>query len=337
MRRTWRDSSFSPCGTWAWSSGTACAPSPAAWSWPRPIPRCWASFLDLRFLAGDEDVARGLAARLESDVFVPGAAGFAAWLAANNEARRRSHGDAGGMLEPNLKNGLGGLRDWHQVRWLARLARSRGKDIAGLAPDLERLVADARFVLDARDHLHRLSGRKNDKLYFEFQERLAEALGFRPENGRKGVECFLSCLLRRMADIVALRQSVWPVLAGACGAQELDRPAQILGDGVELAPEGVRFAPGLADAAAMDRIWRLLGHCAALAQPPSHQTMIRPARPGRAPGRPGPGVAAHGPHHLRRLGCADAGRCRGRGPGRPDDLGHYGRGLAGVGPGGPIW
>ncbi len=238
-------------------------------------PQVLASLLDLRFLAGDETVARELAARLEAEVFIPRAAFFADWLAAEGEARRAAHGDAGGMLEPNLKNGQGGLRDWHQVRWMLRLTQGKPLAAASLEPDLAALSDDAEFVLLARCHLHRLCGRKNDKLYFEFQERLAEALQFGPDGGSKGVERFLSRLLRRMADIKALRLSVWPLLAGAAGALDLSAPARPLADGVELAPEGLRFSPDLSDAAAMERVWSLLAQSAALGAPLSHETNRR--------------------------------------------------------------
>lgn len=238
-------------------------------------PLVLASFLDLRFLAGDPAVHEGLAARLAADVFPSCAAGFARWLARGNEERKAAHGDAGGMLEPNLKNGLGGLRDAHQVRWLLRLDLGRDRDARTLAPELAALDEDVRFVLTARIHLHRLSGRKNDKLYFEFQERLAESMGFGARGDRKGVERFLSRLLRRMADIKALRLSAWPLLAGAVGAIDLDAPATPVAGGVELAPEGLRFAPGLSDAAAMEGVFDLLTACAATGMPLSHDTLRR--------------------------------------------------------------
>jgi len=238
-------------------------------------PQVLATFLDLRFVAGDEAVAEALSARLEHDVFAPGAAGFADWLAAGNEVRRRTYGDAGGMLEPNLKNGLGGLRDWHQVRWLLRLARARGADTTALAPELAAMDADARFLLAVRNHLHRLAGRANDKLYFEFQERLAAALDFADDATGRGVERFLARLLRRMADIKTLRRSMWPLLAGACGALDLAAPVAVVADGVEQAPEGLRFTAGLSDPAAMDRIWSLLLACARSGRPLAHDTFRR--------------------------------------------------------------
>lgn len=251
----------------------------------RTDPQVLASFLDLRFLAGDPAVCDGLAASLAGDVFPAQAAGFARWLAKGNEERLAVHGDAGGMLEPNLKNGLGGLRDAHQVRWLLALDRGRDRDAATLAPELAALAEDVRFVLTARMHLHRLSGRKNDKLYFEFQERLAEATGFGPRGDRKAVERFLARLLRCMADIKALRRSAWPLLAGAVGAVDLSAPATPLAPGVELAPEGLRFAPGLSDAAAMEKVFDLLAACASTGEALSHDTLRRVRTMAEALGR----------------------------------------------------
>ncbi len=251
----------------------------------RTDPQVLASFLDLRFLAGDPAVCDGLAASLADDVFPARAAGFARWLAKGNEERLAVHGDAGGMLEPNLKNGLGGLRDAHQVRWLLALDRGRDRDAATLAPELAALAEDVRFVLTARMHLHRLSGRKNDKLYFEFQERLAEATGFGPRGDRKAVERFLARLLRCMADIKALRRSAWPLLAGAVGAVDLSAPARPLAPGVELAPEGLRFAPGLSDAAAMEKVFDLLAACASTGEALSHDTLRRVRTMAEALGR----------------------------------------------------
>jgi [protein-PII] uridylyltransferase len=241
----------------------------------RTDPQVLASLLDVRFLAGDRAVFDALSSRLASDVFPGQAAAFALWLGQANEERKTIYGDAGGMLEPNLKNGLGGLRDWHQVRWMLRLDQNRDLDAVGLAPELSSLTNDARFVLVARNHLHRLSGRKNDKLYFEFQERVAEAMGFGAKGDRKAVERFLSQLLRRMADIKALRQSVWPLLAGAAGALDLAAPARPVAGGMELAAEGLRFASDVSDARAMETVFDLLRECARLGAPLSHDTARR--------------------------------------------------------------
>jgi len=238
-------------------------------------PKVLASLIDLRFLAGEESVTQALAESLAREVFPVQAAAFADWLGQGNEVRGRSYGDAGGMLEPNLKNGLGGLRDWHQVRWLIRLDPRGDEDCRLLADDLAALDDDARFVLTARMHLHRFCGRKNDKFYFEFQERVAEAMGFGPKGDRAGVERFLSQLLRRMADIKALRLSVWPLLAGGVGAIDLAAPAKPVSPGIEDAPEGLRFTADVSDTAAMELAFALFAACAAAGRPPSHDTLRR--------------------------------------------------------------
>lgn len=234
-----------------------------------------ASFLDRRFVAGDPAAFEGLSLALTRDVLPARAAHFACWLAEANARRKAVYGDAGAMLEPDLKNGLGGLRDNHQVRWLLALDPQRGAHVRDLAGELDALAGDAAFVLATRMHLHRLCGRKNDKLHFEFQERVAEAMGFGPRGDRAAVERFLSRLLRRMADIKALRLSAWPLLAGALGAVDLDAPAVPLFGGVEQAPEGLRFSPGLSDAAAMEAVFDLLTACAQTGLAPSHDTLRR--------------------------------------------------------------
>lgn len=238
-------------------------------------PQVLASFLDLRFVAGDASVAQDLSARLERNVFVGRAPAFADWLAKNNEVRRRSYGDAGGMLEPNLKNGLGGLRDWHQVRWLLRLAQARTSDTSAVSPALPGLDAQGRFLLEVRCHLHRLAGRANDKLYFEFQERVANALHFADDATGRGVERFLGRLLRAMADIKAERQMLWPLLLGACGGLDLATPPTPVAEGVEDAPEGLRFTSNLSDPAAMESLWPLLLASARSGRPLSHDTSCR--------------------------------------------------------------
>ena len=238
-------------------------------------PKVLASLIDLRFLAGEAGVVARLEARLQAEIYPAHAAAFANWLAQGNEERGRSYGDAGGMLEPNLKNGLGGLRDWHQVRWLTRLDPRSAADARLVAEDLAALEADARFVLTARMHLHRFCARKNDKLYFEFQERVAEAMGFGPRGDRKAVERFLSRLLRRMADIKALRLSVWPLLAGGVGAIDLAAPAATVSAGIEDGPEGLRFARQVTDTAAMELVFDLFAACAQTNRAPSHATLRR--------------------------------------------------------------
>jgi [protein-PII] uridylyltransferase len=225
-----------------------------------------ASFLDARHLTGESGIYGELADRLAREVYPGRRAGFVTWLAEANVRRGRVHGEAGALLEPQLKEGLGGLRDAHQIRWLSRLAElAGGWDDPG-SRVWDELSGDAAFVLVVRCHLHRIGQRKNDKLPFEVQERIAERLGFAGRDGALGVEVFLAELLRRMSRVRALRETLWPGLAVALGAVS-GRAPEMVGDGVAKGPAGLGFAPGLPDAAVFSRLFLLFGTAVRTGEP----------------------------------------------------------------------
>jgi [protein-PII] uridylyltransferase len=196
----------------------------------REDPQVLTSLLDTRRIAGSEALAARLDAELAAGV-LPGRAGsFGQWVLAHNADRRAAYGDSSGLLEPDLKNGLGGLRDAHQVRWLMRLlpwlAQGRSGAPAPFAStDLAQLEADAAFVLATRTALHLAAGRKSDRLRFDLQPSVACALGFSGADPAApgdvqtpdmaglstglAVEAFLSRLHQCMTRIRAMRQACW--------------------------------------------------------------------------------------------------------------------------------
>jgi len=225
-----------------------------------------ASFLDARHLWGDVRIFRELTGRLEREAYPERRAAFVTWLAEGNVRRGRAHGEAGALLEPQLKEGLGGLRDVHQVRWLSYLAGLAGNYTAPDAEALAALSRDAAFLLVVRCHLHRIGNRKSDKLPFEVQERIAARLGFTSRDGALGVEVFLADLLRRMSRVKTLREALWPGLAVALGALS-DSPPEMVGDGVARRPDGLDFAPGLGDGEAVSRLFLLFGTAVRTGEP----------------------------------------------------------------------
>ncbi len=127
--------------------------------------------LSVRFLAGDESLAdqlreKGLAAWQKRSK---------RWLAELDERISQRHEQAGEvafLLEPDLKDGRGGMRDVHGIRWA---------ELAGvpLLPGDDDAIRDAyELVLSARVELHRRTGRHSDILLLEEQDAVAEALGF---------------------------------------------------------------------------------------------------------------------------------------------------------------
>ncbi len=180
-----------------------------------------ASLLDARLIEGDP----ALFARFQSDLLAKVAAkkatAFSDWLRTQNTERLARHGDSSALLEPDLKEGLGGLRDVHQVLWLGRVHYGQGtlEELlrAGRLSEAQvHFLTDAlRLLLRVRNLLHHVSGRRGDRLHLDQQRPVAEALGYRDEDGTMAVERFLGRLHRDMAGIKALHGAFTASLPGA--------------------------------------------------------------------------------------------------------------------------
>ncbi len=153
------------------------------------------SLLEYRYLAGDTDLFRHFQEYVYPEVAFRNQRSFASDKLREVEARHKNFGDSVFMLEPNVKEGMGGLRDAHTVLWLAAVTfRARHFDELSkiITPyDSGRLRKAYDFLLKVRFCLHLLSGRKNDTLSFEFHERVAEMLRFRPSRRFFGSERFM--------------------------------------------------------------------------------------------------------------------------------------------------
>lgn len=171
------------------------------------------SLLDARFICGDPDLFFSLMESLQRKTVSKKAAHFGKWLEERDRIRMATFGDASDLLEPNLKEGIGGLRDYHQILWLSKvffhLIVPRDLEYSGILSYREyaELRENLDFIGLVRNHLHRMSGRKNDRLAFEFQERIASVLAFQKRDELLPVEQFLSRLHEAMASIKSLHRS----------------------------------------------------------------------------------------------------------------------------------
>ncbi|HJR26086.1 MAG TPA: hypothetical protein VJ804_11465, partial [Acidimicrobiales bacterium] len=128
------------------------------------------SLLQVRHVAGDEGLTEELAARALTQ-WQKRAKRWLGELSTRVKARHKQAGEVAFLLEPDLKEGRGGLRDVHALRW-AEAARSllwQGDDPA--------LLEGYRTLLSARVELHRITQRPGDKLTLEDQDAVAAALG----------------------------------------------------------------------------------------------------------------------------------------------------------------
>ena len=145
--------------------------------------------LDARFLAGDDKLHAQFEKALISDVLNRDQQGFFKAKLEESRERHQRFGDSVYLLEPNLKDGEGGLRDLHTALWLAKvkykvhaLAELVQKAIITEA-ELAEITAAQDFIFRVRNSLHFMSKRHFDQLTFEYQEQIAPLLGFVDRDG----------------------------------------------------------------------------------------------------------------------------------------------------------
>jgi [protein-PII] uridylyltransferase len=170
------------------------------------------AMLDARFICGMSPLFSRLRERLRRKIVSTNKARVIRWLVETNQARHYRFGDSAHLLKPNLKEGQGGLRDYHTMLWIGRIEADihgrRDLEYVGYLSqaEFETLDVALEFIWRVRNHLHHLAGRKCDQLHYEFQKKLAQTLGYRDQNGQRAVERFLGDLHGNMELIKTLHK-----------------------------------------------------------------------------------------------------------------------------------
>jgi len=172
------------------------------------------SVMDARFVGGHSPVYLSLVETIQKKVVSKNAIAFGRWLEDQYKIRMHNFGDASHLLEPNLKEGIGALRDYHHILWLARaffnLRVPRDLEYMGKLShnEYKTLCDHLELIWLVRNHLHQLSGRKNDRMVFEYQEEIAKRLGFKDQKNLLAVEQFMGRVHASMASIKSLYRSL---------------------------------------------------------------------------------------------------------------------------------
>lgn len=162
------------------------------------------ALLDARFICGMSFLYSQLMDRFRERIVEGQGNAVIERLIDRNQGRHDRFGDSTYLLEPNLKEGDGGLRDYHTVLWIARitagLTQPRDLEYMGcLSHEEYRTLTEALgFIWNIRNRLHYIVGRKWDHLRFRYQEQIAEEMGYRAADGQQPVEWFLGELHRHM-------------------------------------------------------------------------------------------------------------------------------------------
>ena len=182
------------------------------------------NLMEARPLAGELALFELMRRVIAPDQIWPPAAFLAAKLAEQEARRERFHTNAY-RLEPNVKESLGGLRDFQTIAWVSqRQFGSAGLealvDNGLLEPgELERLAEGLELIWRVRYLLHHLAGRREDRLLFDYQRDVAHALGHDDPVGNRAIEAMMQryyrtvMSLQRLAGI--LLQGIGGIISGA--------------------------------------------------------------------------------------------------------------------------
>src|SRR4029453_18392685 len=166
---------------------------------------------------------------------------FAHRLVADRDARRERFGSVSSLLEPELKEGVGGLRDVHTLAWI-RTAIGRPLEEAGILREAEHRSVDGaeEFLTRVRSALHLETGRGSDRLLAEQQPSIAAAMGFEDEAGLPAVDGLMRSVFEQARQVEHVTASVFDrFLRGTSPPAPLDAtPEGILRAFVSRAPDG---------------------------------------------------------------------------------------------------
>lgn len=180
------------------------------------------SLLDARQVAGDPGPFRSLG-RVVSALVADRSAAVER-LGAGLEERHARHGSCSQLLEPDLKESSGGLRDVHAVGWLGRVVAGgsdpRRLERGGLLrrPEAAALDDAEEFLVRLRSALHLETGRRGDRVWLEHQPRLAEAFGFEATAGLRAPDALMRALFEHARAVEHVTEAVFDRAAASLGA-----------------------------------------------------------------------------------------------------------------------
>lgn len=172
------------------------------------------TLLEARLLAGDETLGRELLERFEKMVEATDPRPFIAAKMSERDVRLNKTGSVRYRVEPNVKDGKGGLRDLNTLFWIALSldpGHERGKAaLDGLlsAREMRNFREAIGFLWKVRIHLHLAAGRAEEKLTFDYQPEIARRMGWRGRGDELAVERFMRRYFKTAAEVGALTRAV---------------------------------------------------------------------------------------------------------------------------------
>jgi [protein-PII] uridylyltransferase len=210
------------------------------------------SLLDARPVAGDADLFADFSRTFRAACQEAGSAAYITAKRSERDARHRRFGDSPFVVEPNIKEGRGGLRDLQTLYWMARyvfgirtifdLAQGEGP-ASGIITLSEARQAHRswEFLWSLRFHLHYVSGRAEERLTFDLQPVVGARMGYTRHGRQDGVERFMRHYFLTAREVTRLTHLLEPALIRAA----LGPPALAPEADAALAAQGFVLADGM--------------------------------------------------------------------------------------------
>ena len=216
------------------------------------------SLLDARRLTGDETLYQDFHKRFRAACAKAGARDYIAAKQAERDTRHRRYGDSPFVVEPNIKEGRGGLRDLQTLYWLARYVfdAQTMAEIAKVDTPAGAIISDMEakharrsweFLWTVRFHLHYVAGRAEDRLTFDLQPVVGARMGYTRHGRQDGVERFMRHYFLTVREVARLTRVLEPaIVRAALGPPAITRKTDtaLEADGFVLADGKLLTMPG---------------------------------------------------------------------------------------------
>ncbi len=183
----------------------------------RSVPECMkiarddstvkTSMIENRHICGDESITRQLNRAIRKEFLTRGAADFIEIKTREQTQRYAQYGDSSNYQEPNVKEGMGGLRDYHVALWCAKTRYDAGvlDDLVALGvltlEELQKFKEAYDFLHRVRNELHFTVKQRNDVLLMEVQRVIAANLNYQGNDLFPAVELFMRDYFLRARDM----------------------------------------------------------------------------------------------------------------------------------------
>ena len=189
------------------------------------------ALLDARYLTGDKPLFNDFHRRFRTACKDAGAAEYIAAKQAERALRHRRYGESPFVVEPNVKEGRGGLRDLQTLYWIARYVfdtQTMGElaDLGGILTQMEARHGRRawEFLWTVRFHLHYVAGRAEERLTFDLQPIIGARMGYTRHGRQDGVERFMRHYFLTAREIARLTRILEPaILRSALGPPALEQ------------------------------------------------------------------------------------------------------------------